>query len=172
MMIWGLRLVRAFPLALTAILLSVIFVSDTTHSHGTHFVSQGSGFGEGAIEDPTGRSAQIATVSKMKHLLLAIEVFHDVNGYPPTRLSDLFLDDTIYKDPTSSAKLYLNDYWGRPFYYYCNGEDFVLASFGADGKPSPPTGCAGCVLEEHDPDADIVWLNQHWAQSPHGVGRH
>jgi hypothetical protein len=42
---------------------------------------------------------------------------------------------TYSQDGSLPMSLDEKDYWGRPVAYFKNGRHFVLASFGADGKP-------------------------------------
>ena len=114
--------------------------------------------------------SQISTVGNMRQLVVSIGVFRELEGAPPAGLEELFAHREIFRD-AERASAFGVDGWGRDFYYYTNGRDYLLISFGRNGLPDQQVSCPGCVMEGADYDSDIVWLSEGWAQSPVGVDR-
>lgn len=110
---------------------------------------------------------QIVTVSNMRLLNEMITAHREDHGKDPARLDGLVPD--YAKDHSM-----MTDGWGRKFYYYSNGDGFVLASFGKAGIPRNSDCEPGCIANadpDHPFESNIVMINGKWAQTPAGVDR-
>jgi general secretion pathway protein G len=121
---------------------------------------------------------QAQTVSSIRSLGTAIEAFAvDANAYPgPT--GGLVVVDWVAPDlsPTFIRKLPSTDGWGEPIYFWSDGVEYLLMSFGADGQPDRPyfsmselpreMAGAGRTIE---PERDIIYHVGgfvQWPESP------
>ncbi len=121
-----------------------------------------------AIKDDPDYQAQLITVSNIRLLRTAAEAYRIDQGKPVKHLTTLIKDER-YLAQSDFVKKSIHDGWGRELYYYSNGETYVFMSFGRNGTPDPQISCGGCPTKTRDFDADIVWIDNHWAQSPLGI---
>ena len=99
--------------------------------------------------DQTKKAQVAAAKSQISSFKSAIQLYAVDNGQPPTTQQGL---DALVHQPSGSPqprnwKKYLTDVneipkdpWGNPYDYQSpgpNGEDFVIISYGMDGKPGP-----------------------------------
>jgi hypothetical protein len=126
-----------------------------------------SGSGDRADTRPRDYVAQIATVANMRLIKDYIDLYREDHHMDPASLS------TLMKEYRFRSDLLL-DGWNRKFYYYTNGQSYVLASFGKVGTPSPQSSVPGGVAPPNrvsDYNVNIVMVNGDWAQFPVGVDR-
>ena len=73
---------------------------------------------------------QIDNLERAKCYMRALDGYRTSHGRYPTRLPDVY----TFLRRECDAELGI-DIWGNSFGYESNGEQFVLVSFGRDGKP-------------------------------------
>ena len=86
---------------------------------------------------------------------------HDSGTSPSIRaLKERFdLSDEMFEDG-----------WGNELYFFRSDSQYVLVSFGRDGKPDRgQVSNPGGPTPERNYDADIVWISGEWAQTPWGM---
>ena len=109
--------------------------------------------------------AEKMTVARMHNLGLKLEEWRlEKNGEAPNSLDVLRKRFGLSKELTQ-------DGWGRELYFYLSSQHCVIASFGKDGLPDAQSSPAGGTLTTPKHDADIVWIDGEWAQTPYGIGR-
>ncbi len=118
---------------------------------------------------------QARTMADMRSIATSIQAFAvDNNSYPgPT--GGFVVVDWIAPDvsPMFIRKLPSTDGWGEPIYFWSDGTDYFLISFGADGLPDqpyhsilqPPQELSGIGLTT-DPARDIIYHLGHFVQRP------
>ena len=113
--------------------------------------------------DRTKEAAQKAAITQISSFKTALQLYSVDNGQPPSTEQGL---DALINEPTSSPKprnwkKYLSDIqtipqdpWGNEYIYLSpgpNGEDFYVASLGADGREGGTN---------HDRDLDSTQTQQ------------
>lgn len=118
----------------------------------------------GCDRTPAHFKPQRITLDRMSFLLPPLTDFRERNGRPPLSLEEL---RTCYEFKPEAFV----DGWGRPLWYYVASSTYVLASFGADGRPGTQRSVGWKYFaEEDDPNLDFVFVNGEWAQFPRSAG--
>lgn len=117
------------------------------------------------VEQTSDLRAEKLTVARIHDLGLRIEEYGlESNGRSPRSLDAL-------KEMFELPQERFEDGWGRALYFFATESQCMLVSFGRNGKPDPQVAPPGGSVPYRDHDADIVWINGEWAQTPFGIGR-
>jgi hypothetical protein len=107
---------------------------------------------------------QIETVDRMDLIQRLMTLYLKDHKSDPRSIDELM---RVFDMPATAEV----DGWGRPFFYYTNGHDFILASFGRSGVPQAQTADPGGVSTQRNFDTNLVMINDKWAQTPMDVDR-
>jgi type II secretory pathway pseudopilin PulG len=94
------------------------------------------------------RAKQVRSCAAIYSFYVAVSDYRTRFGRYPSSLSDA-VAATSWSAETKRRFANHTDAWGTPFRYSLNGSDFVLMSYGRDGRPSEGLNCT-------DLDADPV----------------
>jgi hypothetical protein len=121
---------------------------------------------------------QARTMADMRSIATSIQAFAVDNNVYPGPTGGFVVVDWIAPDvsPTFIRKLPSTDGWGAPIYFWSDGIDYFLISFGADGLPDqpyhsmsrPPQELSG-MGKTTDPERDIIYHLGGFVQWPERV---
>ena len=108
-------------------------------------------------------------MANMRSIGTSIEAFAIANNAVPGPTGGFVVVDWVAPDitPIFIRKLPSTDGWGEPIYFWSDGVDYFLISFGADGLPDqpyhsmsrPPQELSGMgkTTAEHCPNRRVAW---------------
>lgn len=120
--------------------------------------------------DNVERIEQKKTLSHLYYLTFAINAYKEIYGENPGNIARLYKNEEFLIDPDGTKEM-MYDGWGREFYYYSSESKYLLISFGSNGMPDRQVEGLDSYSDLGDQNADIVFLNGHWIQSPIGLDR-
>ena len=122
---------------------------------------------------------QAQTMTNIRTLGTIIEVFAVDKGVYPGPTGGFVVVDWIAPDvsPMFIRELPSTDGWGEPIYFWSDGTEYFLLSFGADGEPDHPYHSMSRPLEELSgmgrtthPARDIIYHVGGFVQRPERAG--
>jgi hypothetical protein len=114
---------------------------------------------------------QKATMADMRSLGTCVEAYKIDNGAcpgpTPGHVDAAWMRELV--EPIYIRTLPLEDAWGNPFVYWCDGEHYRIASLGLDGNQDRPFEEIARGTATQQFISDIVFVDGEFVQFPQGA---